>query len=278
MSKKGKKEKKIVVYTKGEMAARRAVIIILLLISLSCLGYFGYYVYSSYQVQKESDRLARISNNEKINEMYTVQEEKAEVDGQIKTFVVLDKYKSLFNQNQNLIGWLKIADTNIDYPVYQTGNNDYYLNHNSSLKEDKNGALFMDKDCDIKDRSTNLIIYGHNMRSGKMFGDLSKYENQSFYENHKTITFDTIYEEGTYEVMYVFRSHVYQQDEVVFKYYQFIDALSEEEFDSNMDEMAALSFYDTGVKAYYGDELLTLTTCDYEEQDGRFVVVAKRIY
>ena len=136
MSKKGKKEKKIVVYTKGEMAARRAVIIILLLISLSCLGYFGYYVYSSYQVQKESDRLARISNNEKINEMYTVQEEKAEVDGQIKTFVVLDKYKSLFNQNQNLIGWLKIADTNIDYPVYQTGNNDYYLNHNSSLKED----------------------------------------------------------------------------------------------------------------------------------------------
>ncbi len=278
MSKKGKKEKKIVVYTKGEMAARRAVIIILLLISLSCLGYFGYYVYSSYRVQKESDRLARISNNEKINEMYTVQEEKAEVDGQIKTFVVLDKYKSLFNQNQNLIGWLKIADTNIDYPVYQTGNNDYYLNHNSSLKEDKNGALFMDKDCDIKDRSTNLIIYGHNMRSGKMFGDLSKYENQSFYENHKTITFDTIYEEGTYEVMYVFRSHVYQQDEVVFKYYQFIDALSEEEFDSNMDEMAALSFYDTGVKAYYGDELLTLTTCDYEEQDGRFVVVAKRIY
>ena len=279
MSKKGKKkEKKIVVYTKGEMAARRAVIIVLLLISLSCLGYFGYYVYSSYQVQKESDRLARISNNEKINEMYTVQEEKAEVDGQIKTFVVLDKYKSLFNQNQNLIGWLKIADTNIDYPVYQTGNNDYYLNHNSSLKEDKNGALFMDKDCDIKDRSTNLIIYGHNMRSGKMFGDLSKYENQSFYENHKTITFDTIYEEGTYEVMYVFRSHVYQQDEVVFKYYQFIDALSEEEFNSNMDEMAALSFYDTGVKAYYGDELLTLTTCDYEEQDGRFVVVAKRIY
>jgi len=278
MSKKGKKEKKIVVYTKGEMAARRAVIIILLLISLSCLGYFGYYVYSSYQVQKESDRLARISNNEKINEMYTVQEEKAEVDGQVKTFVVLDKYRSLLNQNQNLIGWLKIADTNIDYPVYQTGNNDYYLNHNSSLKEDKNGALFMDKDCDIKDRSTNLIIYGHNMRSGKMFGDLSKYENQSFYENHKTITFDTIYEEGTYEVMYVFRSHVYQQDEVVFKYYQFIDALSEEEFDSNMDEMAALSFYDTGVKAYYGDELLTLTTCDYEEQDGRFVVVAKRIY
>ena len=116
------------------------------------------------------------------------------------------------------------------------------------------------------------------MRSGKMFGDLSKYENQSFYENHKTITFDTIYEEGTYEVMYVFRSHVYQQDEVVFKYYQFIDALSEEEFNSNMDEMAALSFYDTEVKAYYGDELLTLTTCDYEEQDGRFVVVAKRIY
>ena len=75
----------------------------------------------------------------------------------------------------------------------------------------------------------------------------------------------------------MFRSRVYQKDEVVFKYYQFIDANSEEEFNSYMKEMAALSFYDTGVTASYGDQLLTLSTCDYEEEDGRFVVVAKRV-
>ncbi len=277
-NKKGnKKEKKIVVYTKKEMAVRRAIITILMLISLSCLGYFGFYAYSSYQTQKESERLARISNNETINNMYSEHVEEEEVEGEIKRYVVLEKYNSLFHQNQNLIGWLKIADTNIDYPVYQTGNNEYYLSHNSSLEEDKNGALFMDKDCDIKERSTNLIIYGHNMRSGKMFGDLNKYQNESFYQNHKTIKFDTIYEEGEYEVMYVFRSKVYTQEEVVFKYYQFIDAFSEEEFNSDMKEMKALSLYDTGVEATYGDELLTLSTCDYEEEDGRFVVVARRI-
>lgn len=115
------------------------------------------------------------------------------------------------------------------------------------------------------------------MKSGKMFGDLDNYKDEDFYQEHKTITFDTIYEEGTYEVMYVFLSKIYYEEEVVFKYYQFIDANSEQEFNSYMEEMAKMSLYDTGVTAQYGDQLLTLSTCDYEREDGRFVVVAKRI-
>lgn len=110
-----------------------------------------------------------------------------------------------------------------------------------------------------------------------MFGQLNKYSDEKFFENHRYIQFDTIYEKGTYEVMYVFRSEVYKENEIVFKYYQFIDAVSEVEFDSNMREMAAMSLYDTGVTAEYGDELLTLSTCDYFTNNGRFVVVAKRI-
>ena len=209
--------------------------------------------------------------------MYKDEVVEAQVGEETRYFKVLEQYKSLYHQNQNLIGWLKIADTIIDYPVMQTGDNDYYQNHNINLEEDRNGALFLDTDCDVKAPSTNFIIYGHNMRSGKMFGSLDQYANEKFYRNHKTIQFDTIYEEGTYEVMYVFRSRVYQKDEVVFKYYQFIDAYSEEEFNSNMKEMAAISLYDTGVTASYGDQLLTLSTCDYVEEDGRFVVVAKRV-
>ena len=77
--------------------------------------------------------------------------------------------------------------------------------------------------------------------------------------------------------MYVFRSRVYSEQEVVFKYYQFIDAVSELEFDSNMREMAKDSLYDTDVTASYGDRLLTLSTCDYQEAEGRFVVVAKKV-
>ena len=110
-----------------------------------------------------------------------------------------------------------------------------------------------------------------------MFGQLQKYAKESYYEKHTTIQFDTIYEKGTYEIMYVFRSQVYNEDDLVFKYYQFINANSETEFESYMEEMAELSLYDTGVTASFGDSLLTLSTCDNSQKDGRFVVVAKKV-
>lgn len=159
----------------------------------------------------------------------------------------------------------------------QTSDNEYYLTHNLNQEYDKNGSIFMDKDCDVLKPSTNFILYGHHMSSGRMFGKLGLYEKKSYYEEHPYIQFDTIYEKGTYEVMYVFRSRVFKEEEIVFKYYQFIDANSEQEFDSYMNEMAEMSLYDTGVTAQFGDQLLTLSTCDYQEKNGRFVVVAKKI-
>ncbi|MDE6203930.1 MAG: class B sortase, partial [Lachnospiraceae bacterium] len=140
-----------------------------------------------------------------------------------------------------------------------------------------NGSLFLDYNCTAYPRSTNMIIYGHHMKSGQMFGQLQKYAKQSYGEKHAYIQFDTIYEKATYQVMYVFRSQVYNENDIVFKYYQFIDANSEEEFNSYMSEMAALSLYDTGVTASYGDILLTLSTCDNSQADGRVGGVAKRI-
>jgi sortase B len=190
---------------------------------------------------------------------------------------VLDEYKTLYNKNRRLIGWLKIDDTIIDYPVMQTTNNEYYLDHNFNQEKDNNGSIFMDKDCMAWPRSQNLILYGHHMRSGKMFGDLEKYAKESYYKEHSVIGFDTIYEKGTYQVMYVFRTKVLKENEIAFKYYQFIDANSEEEFNSYMKEMEEMSLYDTGVTAGYGDDLLTLSTCDHSQTDGRFVVVAKRV-
>ena len=86
------------------------------------------------------------------------------------------------------------------------------------------------------------------------------------------IRFDTIYEKGTYQVMYAFMSHIYKEDEIAFKYYQFIDAASEQEFDSDMRSMQEMALYDTGVTAQYGDRLLTLSTCDYEEVTGALLL------
>lgn len=190
---------------------------------------------------------------------------------------ILDEYKTLHNKNKKLIGWIKIDDTIIDYPVMQTVNNEYYLDHNFNQEEDRNGCIFMDYQCDVIEGCDNMILYGHHMQSGKMFGTLNKYSSESYYKEHPKIQFDTIYKKGQYEIMYVFRSKVFSEEEVTFKYYQFINAGSEQEFNSYMNEMAALSIYDTGVTATYGDQLLTLSTCDYQENDGRFVVVAKRV-
>lgn len=194
-----------------------------------------------------------------------------------KTAEVLPEFKEMLAVNSKLIGWVSIEGTNIDYPVAQTVDNSYYLDHDLNQNYDRNGTIFLDTNCDVLKPSTNFILYGHHMQSGNMFGNLGKFENKDYWEKHKYITFDTIYEYGTWEIMYVFRSHVYNETEVAFKYYQFYDAYSEIEFDSYMQEMAAVSLYDTGVTAEYGDRLLTLSTCDYQEKNGRFVVVAKKI-
>ena len=255
--------------------SRRRTVLICSLVAVLCMGYVFFYYYLYERNSNEYEHLASlkeetVASDSQVHINYTKEEEK-------KDLVVLEKYKKLFSQNKSLIGWIKIDDTNIDYPVMQTVNNEYYLDHNYNQQYDKNGSIFLDKDCDITNPGCNMIIYGHHMKSGKMFGNLQLYSNREYYEKHPYIQFDTIYEEGRYQIMYVFRSRIYNEDEIVFKYYQFFEASTPEEFDSHMNEMAKLSLYDTGVRATYGDKLITLSTCDNSEQDGRFVVVAKKI-
>ena len=254
---------------------RKWIVIVCSILAVVSFGYYGVYYYFVERTTSTYEKWADLKqenpySNGVIKSIQTAEQPEEERE-------ILDEYKVLYNKNKSLIGWVKIDDTIIDYPVMQTVNNEYYLTHNLEQEYDKNGSIFMDKDCDILKPSTNLIIYGHHMKSGKMFGSLNKYSSEAYYKKHPIIQFDTIYERGTYAIMYVFRSKVYNENEITFKYYQFIDANSAEEFDSNMEEMAGLSLYDTGVTAGYGDRLLTLSTCDSSEQDGRFVVVAKKV-
>ena len=271
-------QKRILKEMKKRERIRKSIVAVCSLFVVGSLAYLANY---SYQT-KRLDDYAAIQKNLKNTALATPNTSETPVihydDDTADTLPdILPEYQTLYSLNKRLIGWVKIDDTYIDYPVLQTVNNDYYLNHNFDQEEDKNGSIFLDKDCSIYPRSTNLILYGHHMRSGRMFGQLNKYSSEKFYEEHKYIQFDTIYEKGTYEVMYVFRSKIYEESEIVFKYYQFTDAVSETEFESNMKQMADMSLYDTGVSAEYGDELLTLSTCDYYTSDGRFVVVAKKI-
>lgn len=271
-------QKRILREMKKRERIRKGIVAVCSLLVAGSLAYLADYSYRT----KRLDDYAAIQKNLKNTALTTPETPETPVihydDDTADTLPdILPEYQTLYSLNKRLIGWVKIDDTYIDYPVLQTVNNDYYLNHNFDQEEDKNGSIFLDKDCSIYPRSTNLILYGHHMRSGRMFGQLNKYSSEKFYKEHKYIQFDTIYEKGTYEVMYVFRSKIYEESEIVFKYYQFTDAVSETEFESNMMQMADMSLYDTGVSAEYGDELLTLSTCDYYTSDGRFVVVAKKI-
>lgn len=266
-------QKEILLELRKKEKKRKMLIAMCIPVCIICFGYLIFYYHSAGKSTSQFEELAQLkgSNTGNISQIHRTSEVQ---EGERE---ILDEYKALYNKNKKLIGWIKIDDTVIDYPVMQTVNNEYYLNHNFNQEEDKNGCIFMDCKCDVVKGCDNIILYGHHMQSGKMFGTLNKYSQEAYFKEHPRIQFDTIYEKGEYEVMYVFRSKVYSEEDVTFKYYQFINAGSEKEFNSYMNEMAVLSLYDTGVTAVYGDRLLTLSTCDYQENQGRFVVVAKRV-
>lgn len=189
---------------------------------------------------------------------------------------ILDAYQELHRQNEDMIGWITVEGTKVDYPVMYTPDNpNFYLDHNFEKEADRYGVPYVAEHCDIEKPSDNLIIYGHHMKNGSMFTGLMSYRDKDFYEEHKTIQFDTLTERAQYEIVTVFLTTVY--DEVGFRYYEFTDAQDEAEFDQYIDQCKRLSLYDTGVTAEYGDKLITLSTCEYSNKNGRLVVVAKKM-
>ena len=211
-------------------------------------------------------------------------------EGSGRTPEILPKYRELHEINPDMTGWLTIDGTVIDYPVMQTMEDEcYYLNRNFYGDAYKNGCLILDTDstagtgtevCGYKDGtapSTNLIIHGHTMKSGEMFGNLKLYADAKYGAEHAILSFDSLYEEREYELIAVFYSQVYYESDNVFKYYKFFRADTQEEFDDWYENIKKLSLYDTGVTAQFGDEFLTLSCCSYQVEDGRFVVVGKRV-
>jgi sortase B len=191
---------------------------------------------------------------------------------------VLPQYEALIEQNEDLIGWIEIEGTEINYPVmYTPDDGEFYLHRNFSQEYEYSGLPFLDKNCSLEPRSTNLIVYGHNMKNEYMFSNLLKYRDSSYYENHPKIHFDTLYEESEYEIIAVLLSQVYRKSDSVFKFYQFIDAETEQDFDEYIQKIQELCLYDTGVKVEFGDELLTLSTCSYHTENGRLAVIARKV-
>lgn len=199
----------------------------------------------------------------------------AQADAQTQTRQVLPQYQELYRQNPDMVGWLTVKAAGIDYPVMQTpGDNEYYLRRGFDRLYALSGSLFLDEQCRLYDPPTaNWIIYGHNMFDGSMFGALGQFTDVSFYEEHPTFSFDTLYEEMEWQIVMVLRTTVGEDD---LPYYTFFDATTPEEWQARYDAMMERRLFDSGVTAQYGDQLLTLSTCGQDMQD-RIAVIAKRI-
>ncbi len=190
---------------------------------------------------------------------------------------ILPEYQALYEMNSDLVGWIQIPDTQINYPVMQSSldNRDFYLDHKFDKSWGDRGAIYAREVCDINAPSDNITLYGHHMRDGSMFAGLDKFKQKSFWETHQTFTFDTLYERHTYQIFAVFKTTASLNSG--FRYHQMVDAEDQAAFDEFVATIKSLAFYDTGITPQYGDKLLCLSTCEYTQANGRFVVVAMRI-
>lgn len=191
---------------------------------------------------------------------------------------VLNPYSQSFLANEDMAAWLQIPGTNVDYPVMWTPRDEeYYLRRGFDGSKDQAGCLILDTDSSLDPLTTNLIIHGHNMDNGTMFGHLADYVNAKYCEEHKNIILYTETVQRNYEVIAVFRSQVFKKSDQVFKFYKFFQADTQAEFDDFYKNIKAMSLYDIGVTAEFGDRFITLSTCSYHVENGRFVVVAKEV-
>ncbi len=190
---------------------------------------------------------------------------------------VLDEYNALYAENEDTIGWLKIDGTDIDHVVmFVENDNEKYLHRDFYGNDSYRGCLFVDGRCDVQ-TSDNVIIYGHHMKDGSMFGALVDYRDREFYESHRYIQFDTIYEKQRYEVVAAIETALLPEGAEGFRYYEYTDENDAQSFNEYVQFIEQNKLYDTGVELHPGDKLITLSTCAYHTDDGRFIVVAKKL-
>lgn len=245
---------------------KKALLCICLLIFLGAGGYLGWYYYQSYQNKSAYNTLKDVYSEN------TIIAPSGYPKGYDKEFAALWKI------NPDIVGWLSIDDTALDYPVVQTKDNDKYYRMNFEGSYSEHGVPFVDADVDLKEPSKNTIIYGHNIRTdGQMFNILRGYQKLDFYQAHPVVEFNNVYNKGKYVIFSVFYSSTRPEHGPIFPYIEFINTESDAETQSYIDGVTIRSIFNTGVDVKPSDELLTLSTCSYEYKDARFVVVARKL-
>ncbi|MEE1280212.1 MAG: competence/damage-inducible protein A [Oscillospiraceae bacterium] len=194
----------------------------------------------------------------------------------------LEEFGLLYQENPDIAGWIEIGDTVLSYPVVQGVDNDYYLTHNFYGKKERHGVPFVDYRNNLKELDTNTILHGHNMKSdNQMFSELENYYKGNkplgYYRKHPLITFDTVYEQSKWKIFAVFTCNVNTGNGEVFPYYDFINPADAKEFSKFVDDVRTMSKFNIPVDVEYGDRLLTLSTCYYDYDGQRLVIVARQV-
>ena len=246
---------------------KKYILVPLIILLITLLSYLFYNFYINIRDKKLSENL----QNRLINSIST-----NEINNDTKN-ELMEEVKELQKENEDVKAWIKINDTNINYPVVQANDNDYYLYRNYKKENSNYGSIFIDSNSNIENPNSNIIMYGHNMKDGSMFKDLLKYADEEYYNNHKYIEFVTNTSSSTYEIIAVFKSRIfYKNEKNVFRYYQCTNLNNEQDYNYYVNNCKELSLYDTGVNAEYGEQIITLITCEYSSENGRMVVVAKK--
>lgn len=189
---------------------------------------------------------------------------------------MLPEFHKLYAENTDIIGWLKIDGTPVSYPVMQNQwDAEYYLKHGFDKKENQNGLPFLDIRSNIF-RSSVLLIHGHSMKTGHIFGELLQYTKKDYYEEHPVIQFSSLYEKADYRIMAVILSKVYPKSEQGFKYYQIEETDTEAGFNRFVLNVKSLSLYETGISSQFGDTVVVLSTCEYSVENGRLAVIVRK--
>ena len=260
-----------------------AIVLLLLVFGVSAFM-VGSYVLEGKEQAEKYDSLSELKDSAKENATTAPTESTEETDpeGTFREAEVRDEngmlveYGEIYALNEDVVGWIRMDGTEMDYPVMQTPDSpNFYLYKDFDKKQSARGSIYIREECDINEPSDNITIYGHNMRDGSMFECLNDYVSKEAWDNNHLIFFDTLYEYHVYKIFAVFKTSANLGEG--FTYHNMIDAKDKADFDQFVAKCKQLSFYDTGITPEYGDKLICLSTCEYTLDNGRLVVAAVRI-
>ena len=233
---------------------RKIIFVVALLVFLGSGGYIGYHYYKAYEEDSAFDALKTKKGHDLV---------------------------ALHKKNNDLVGWIKVPDTDIDYPVVQTPNDpEYYLRKNFNGEYSVAGTPFMDANSK-RGESKNYLIYGHNIKAGTMFHDLLEYEDEEFWLKHQYFRYDELRKgkqvNSRYKVIAFFRSEIKSKDSQQFQYYTYPYINDKKTYEEYVRGIKSIAAFETGVKAKWPQQLVTLSTCAYHTDEGRFAVVGVKV-